>query len=154
MQATIDSPTSLEHHDGIDPIEVSVVMPCLNEVRTVGICIAKAREALRRLGVASEIIIADNGSTDGSQALSIDEGARVVPVSRRGYGAALQAGIAAARGKFIIMGDSDDSYDFTGLARFHREASRRQRAGHGQSLPRRHFRAPCPGIIATSVTPF
>jgi glycosyltransferase involved in cell wall biosynthesis len=118
MQATIDSPAPPKHDDGTDPIEVSVVMPCLNEVRTVGVCIVKAREALKRFGVASEIIIADNGSTDGSQALAIDEGARVVPVSRRGYGSALQAGIAAARGKFIIMGDSDDSYDFTGLAPF------------------------------------
>ena len=118
MPATVDSPTSAEFDQHPDPIEVSVVMPCLNEVRTVGICIAKARESLRGLGVVGEIIIADNGSTDGSQALAIDEGARVVPVSRRGYGSALQAGISAARGKFIIMGDSDDSYDFTGLGPF------------------------------------
>src|SRR6266404_2867029 len=93
MQATFDSPAS-SRQDASPEIEVSVVMPCLNEVRTVGVCIAKAREALRSLGVAGEIIIADNGSTDGSQALAIDEGARVVPVSRRGYGSALQAGIA------------------------------------------------------------
>jgi hypothetical protein len=118
MPATVDSPTPTDSGHRPDQIEVSVVMPCLNEVRTVGICIAKARDSLQSLGVAGEIIIADNGSTDGSQALAIDEGARVVPVSRRGYGSALQAGIAAARGKFIIMGDSDDSYDFTALGPF------------------------------------
>jgi Glycosyl transferase family 2 len=118
MQATIDSPASPQQGEGSDEIEISVVMPCLNEARTVGVCIAKARESLRSLGVAGEIIIADNGSTDGSQALATEEGARVVPVSRRGYGSALQAGIAAARGKYIIMGDSDDSYDFSGLGPF------------------------------------
>jgi hypothetical protein len=118
MQATIDSQVQSEYDDPSPGIEVSVVMPCLNEVRTVGVCIAKARKSLDDMGVAGEIIIADNGSTDGSQALAIDEGARVVPVSRRGYGAALQAGIAAARGKFIIMGDSDDSYDFSSLEPF------------------------------------
>jgi hypothetical protein len=118
MQATISSPAPAQPVDTTSAIEVSVVMPCLNEVRTVGICIGKARKALEDMGVAGEIIIADNGSTDGSQSLAIDEGARVVPVSRRGYGAALQAGIAAARGKYIIMGDSDDSYDFSSLAPF------------------------------------
>jgi hypothetical protein len=118
MQATIDSPAPPRLDQPSAEIEVSVVMPCLNEVRTVAICIDKASESLRSLGVASEIIIADNGSTDGSQALAIEHGARVEPVSRRGYGSALQAGIAAARGKYIIMGDSDDSYDFSGLAPF------------------------------------
>ena len=118
MQATIDTSAPSQQIDASCAIEVSVVMPCLNEVRTVGVCIGKARKALEDMGVAGEIIVADNGSTDGSQSLAIDEGARVVPVSRRGYGAALQAGIAAARGKFIIMGDSDDSYDFSSLAPF------------------------------------
>ena len=99
------------------------------------------------MGVTGEVIVADNGSTDGSQAIAIEQGARVVPVSRRGYGSALQGGIAAARGKFVIMGDADDSYDFTRLGPFVEQASRRRRTGHGQPLPRRHqARAPCPGM--------
>jgi hypothetical protein len=99
-------------------IEVSVVMPCLNEALTVGTCVAKAVAALKRLGVAGEVIVADNGSRDGSQDIARAHGARVVSCERRGYGATLQAGITAARGRFIIMGDSDDSYDFTGLEPF------------------------------------
>ena len=82
-----------------DDVEVSVVMPCLNEARTVGTCVAKARASLDTLGVRSEVIIADNGSNDGSQLIAQAHGARVVPVSRRGYGAALQGGIAAAKGR-------------------------------------------------------
>lgn len=99
-------------------VEVSVVMPCLNEARTVGRCVAKARDCLDRAGVHGEVIVADNGSTDGSRELARDEGARVVPIARRGYGAALQGGIQAARGKFVIMGDADDSYDFSKLEPF------------------------------------
>ncbi len=99
-------------------IEVTVVMPCLNEARTVGICVAKARAALETLGVSGEIIVADNGSNDGSQVIALAHGARVVPVARKGYGAALQGGIAAALGRYIIMGDADDSYDFTNLEPF------------------------------------
>ena len=101
-----------------DPLEVSVVMPCLNEAETVGTCIEKARRALRELDVAGEIVVADNGSTDGSQAIAARMGARVVPVDVKGYGSALMGGIAAARGTFIIMGDADDSYDFTDLRPF------------------------------------
>jgi len=100
------------------PLEVSVVMPCLNEAETVGTCIEKARRALRELDVAGEIVVADNGSTDGSQAIAARMGARVVPVDVKGYGSALMGGIAAARGTFIIMGDADDSYDFTDLRPF------------------------------------
>jgi glycosyltransferase involved in cell wall biosynthesis len=92
--------------------EVSIVMPCLNEVRTVGQCIRRASQALQDHCISGEIIVADNGSTDGSQALAARLGARVVDVAERGYGAALAAGIAAARGQFVIMGDSDESYDF------------------------------------------
>ncbi len=98
--------------------EVSVVMPCLNEARTLPTCISKARECLARHGVAAEIIIADNGSTDGSQEIARAHGARVVDVPVRGYGAALAGGIAAARGRYVIMGDADDSYDFTSLMPF------------------------------------
>jgi glycosyltransferase involved in cell wall biosynthesis len=98
--------------------ELSIVMPCLDEAETLGACIAKARGYLERSGIAGEIVIGDNGSTDGSQALGRDGGAIVVDVPRRGYGAALLGAFAAARGTFVIMGDSDDSYDFTALDPF------------------------------------
>jgi Glycosyl transferase family 2 len=93
-------------------------MPCLNEVETIPICVEKARSFLARSGVAGEVLIADNGSTDGSAALAERGGARVIAVAERGYGAALMAGIAAARGRFVIMGDADDSYDFAHLDSF------------------------------------
>ena len=96
-------------------IELSIVMPCLNEVETLAACIRKSHQAIKTLGVAAEIIVADNGSTDGSQAAAHDLGARVVDVARKGYGSALMGGIAAARGRFVIMGDADDSYDFTAI---------------------------------------
>jgi glycosyltransferase involved in cell wall biosynthesis len=100
------------------PIEFSVVMPCLDEARTLGACIEKARGCLEALGVGFEIIVADNGSTDGSRAVAEAAGARVVAVAARGYGSALLGGIAAARGRYVIMGDSDDSYDFAHLGPF------------------------------------
>jgi glycosyltransferase involved in cell wall biosynthesis len=118
---TIKQLTSLDREVELtraDSIEVSVVMPCLNEADTVGVCIEKAHEALRACGVAGEIIIADNGSTDDSQRIAASMGARVVPVDVKGYGNALMGGIAAARGRFIIMGDADDSYDFLEIPRF------------------------------------
>jgi glycosyltransferase involved in cell wall biosynthesis len=93
-------------------IEVTILMPCLNESKTVGTCIDKARRALESLGVAYEVIVADNGSSDGSPAIARQHGARVISVARRGYGSALRAGIEAARGRYVIMGDADDSYDF------------------------------------------
>jgi glycosyltransferase involved in cell wall biosynthesis len=99
-------------------LELSVVMPCLNEADTLRTCIEKAIKAIEKAGISAEIIIADNGSVDGSQEIGMAAGARVVPVSARGYGNALMGGIAAARGKFIIMGDADDSYDFLELAKF------------------------------------
>jgi hypothetical protein len=99
-------------------VEVSVVMPCLNEARTVGKCIDKALGSLERLGVRGEVVIADNGSTDGSPDVACRHGARVVHVARKGYGSALQGGIKAALGRFIIMGDADDSYDFSRLDPF------------------------------------
>jgi glycosyltransferase involved in cell wall biosynthesis/SAM-dependent methyltransferase len=103
---------------GDGDIEVSVVMPCLNEARTVSTCVRKARGSLERMGVRGEVLVADNGSTDGSQALAAAEGARVVHVERKGYGSALQGGIAEARGRFVVMGDADDSYDFSRLEPF------------------------------------
>jgi glycosyltransferase involved in cell wall biosynthesis len=96
-------------------VELSIVMPCLNEVETLATCIRKAREAIANEGVEAEIIVADNGSTDGSPMVAAELGARVVAVPRRGYGSALIAGIGAARGRFVIMGDADDSYDFTAV---------------------------------------
>ena len=100
------------------PLELSILMPCLNEARTVGICIQKARQFLTLHGISGEIIVADNGSTDGSVEIAGQLNARVVRVPIRGYGAALAAGIDAAAGKFVIMGDSDDSYDFSSLMPF------------------------------------
>ena len=99
-------------------------MPCLNEADTVGICVEKAQRALRDAGIAGEVIVSDNGSSDGSQEIARSRGARVVSVRARGYGSALMGGIAAARAPFVVMGDSDDSYDFGELPRFvekHRE---------------------------------
>ena len=90
-------------------------MPCLNEVETLAKCVRKAREAIEKDGLVAEIIVADNGSTDGSQALAHELGVRVVDVARKGYGSALIGGIDAARGRFVIMGDADDSYDFTAI---------------------------------------
>ena len=98
--------------------ELSVVMPCLNEAQTIGTCIRKALDSFERIGIAGEVVVADNGSTDGSQQIAEELGARVVPVERRGYGAALRDGIAAAHGRWVIMGDADDSYDFSKLEPF------------------------------------
>jgi len=97
---------------------VSVVMPCLNEHETIGTCIRKARDTLKKLDLDGEVVIGDNGSTDGSIEIARSLGARVVHESKKGYGNAYRAGIAAAKGEYIIIGDSDDSYDFTDLGRF------------------------------------
>jgi hypothetical protein len=99
-------------------IELSVVMPCLNEAETIASCIKKAQQAMRENGIAGEIIVADNGSADGSREIASGLGVRVVPVTAKGYGSALMGGIAAARGKFIIMGDADDSYSFLEIPKF------------------------------------
>jgi glycosyltransferase involved in cell wall biosynthesis len=96
-----------------DDIELSVVMPCLNERATVATCVKKALGAMQQHGIRGEVIVADNGSTDGSQQIATAHGARVVPVEIRGYGSALRGGIRAARGRYVLMGDADDSYDFT-----------------------------------------
>jgi glycosyltransferase involved in cell wall biosynthesis len=99
-------------------MELTILMPCLNEAETVGTCVDKALGFLRRAGVAGEVLVADNGSSDGSAALAASRGARVVAVAERGYGAALRGGMAAARGRYIIMGDADNSYDFSRLEGF------------------------------------
>jgi glycosyltransferase involved in cell wall biosynthesis len=98
--------------------ELTILMPCLDEAETIGRCVGKARAFLAQSGVAGEVLIADNGSTDGSQAIAESLGARVVPIASRGYGNALIGGIRAARGRFVIMGDSDNSYDFSALGGF------------------------------------
>jgi hypothetical protein len=99
-------------------MELTILMPCLNEARTVAICVEKAQRFLRDANVQGEVLVADNGSTDGSRDLAQRAGARVVQVPERGYGAALIAGIRQARGRFVIMGDADDSYDFSRLEGF------------------------------------
>lgn len=99
-------------------MELTVVLPCLNEAETLAVCIRKAKASIAGLGIDGEVVVADNGSTDGSQDIARAEGARVVDVPIRGYGAALTAGIADARGEFVIMGDADDSYDLSNLGPF------------------------------------
>jgi hypothetical protein len=98
--------------------ELTILMPCLDEAATVAKCVEKARTFLQRSGIDGEVLVADNGSSDDSRAQAEQAGARVVEVAERGYGAALAAGIAAARGRFVIMGDADDSYDFGRLEAF------------------------------------
>lgn len=107
----------MPHADG-DEVELSIVMPCLNESETLATCIRHALTFLADSGIAGEVVIADNGSTDRSREIALAEGARVVEVEERGYGAALSAGIASARGRYVAMGDADDSYDFEGLGPF------------------------------------
>ena len=114
---------SQQRKDGVSALssaacELSIVMPCLNEAETIGVCIEKAWAALREGGIDGEVIVADNGSTDGSRQIALDCGARLVPVAERGYGAALSGGFRAARGRYLIMADGDDSYNFAHISRF------------------------------------
>jgi hypothetical protein len=101
-----------------EDVELTILMPCLNEAETVATCVEKAVRFLAEHRVHGEVLVADNGSTDGSRDLAAAAGARIVEVAERGYGAALIAGIEAARGRYVIMGDADDSYDFLALAPF------------------------------------
>jgi len=125
------------------PVELTILMPCLNEAETLARCIETARIGIQRAGVRGEIIVADNGSTDGSPAIAGKLGARVVPVMKKGYGSALRGGIHAALGKWIIMGDADDSYDFSEADRFVRKFQEgfdlvmgcRLSAGGGKIIP-------------------
>jgi glycosyltransferase involved in cell wall biosynthesis len=118
--ALASAPSAIAAERDVESVtpELTVVMPCLNEARTIGTCIQKALGSFERLGIAGEVVVADNGSTDGSQEIAEELGARVVPVAQRGYGSALTGGIAAARGRWVIMGDADDSYDFADLEPF------------------------------------
>ena len=124
-------------------VELTILMPCLNEAETLAQCIDLAQEFLRRSGIVGEVLIADNGSTDGSQEIAIAHGARVVPVPRRGYGAALIGGIEAAAGRYTIFGDADMSYDFANLDPF----VERLRAGHDIVMGNRFRGGISPGAM-------
>ncbi|WP_051342224.1 glycosyltransferase family 2 protein [Pseudonocardia spinosispora] len=115
---SIQAPHAISEVQPDQLIELTVVLPCLNEAETLAVCIDKARESLRTLGLVGEVVVADNGSTDGSQDIALAHGARVVDVPRRGYGAALMAGITEARGEFVLMADADDSYALDDLGPF------------------------------------
>jgi len=125
------------------PLELTIVMPCLNEAETLAGCVEEALRALREQNLSGEVIVADNGSTDGSQEIATRLGARVVRVSEKGYGRALQGGIAAARGRFILMGDSDGSYDFTHAGRF----VEKLREGHDLVMGNRFLGGIQPGAM-------
>src|SRR5437762_7258850 len=119
MKTTLVSDSALREATGeTRPVEVSVVIPCLNEANSLAYCVDKARKVLQEAGLSGEVVVADNGSTDGSIEIAEEHGARVIRVTQRGYGAALRAGTAGARGPFIIMGDGDDGYDFSDVPRF------------------------------------
>ena len=124
--------------------ELTILMPCLNEAATLVSCISKARAFLVRSGCAGEVVIADNGSTDGSQAIAAANGARVVHVAERGYGSALISGIRAAHGEYVIMGDSDDSYDFSRLDAFVEQL----RSGYQLVMGNRYRGGIAPGRIS------
>ena len=125
------------------PLELTILLPCLNEAETIGLCVKKAQGYLAKAGISGEVLVADNGSTDGSQGIAAANGARVVPVASRGYGAALSGGIAAARGQFVIMGDADDSYDFTELDGF----MAKLREGHDLVMGNRFHGGISPGAM-------
>ena len=116
--STLSCPHSLTSGQCDRPVELTILMPCLNEAETIQSCVSKAIKFLTESGISGEVLVADNGSTDGSQKMAEALGARVVSIADRGYGAALIGGIEAAAGRFVIMGDSDDSYDFSALDPF------------------------------------
>jgi len=120
---------------GEGALELSVIMPCLNEAESVGQCVEKARRAMEEIGIAGEVIVADNGSTDGSRQIAERAGARVISVRQKGYGHALMGGIAAARGRLVVMGDADDSYDFAEIPRFVEKLRQGYELVQGSRLP-------------------
>jgi len=132
----------------VENAEVSIVMPCLNEADTLATCVDKAQRALRDAGIAGEIIVADNGSSDGSQEIARSSGARVVDVTAKGYGSALMGGISAARGRYVIMGDADDSYDFLEVPKFVAKLREGNQLVQGCRLPRGG------GVVKPGAMPF
>ena len=145
----MDEPEAMprDHTDGRAALEVSfevtVVLPCLNEAETLAVCVQKAVKCLAELGVRGEVVVSDNGSTDGSQQIAIDNGARVVHAPVRGYGGALMAGIDGARGEYVIMADADDSYDLSNLGPF----IDRLREGHDVVMGNRFRGGIAPGAM-------
>jgi hypothetical protein len=134
-------------------LELSVVIPCLNEAQTIGACVAAAREAMARHGIAGEVVVSDNGSTDGSVAIATAAGARVVACRTRGYGAALQWGFRHANGRFLLMGDGDQSYDFSLVPRFLEQARRGSTFVIGSRLRGRIERGAMPSLHRYLGTP-
>jgi len=118
MKTILETKDVLKQGNESSTLELSIVMPCLNEAETLSICIQKAQQSLLKHDVKGEILVADNGSTDGSQEIARKMGARLIEVPDKGYGSALRGGVAAARGEYIIMGDADDSYNFSELSPF------------------------------------
>ena len=135
--------TPPRHRSTASRLELTILMPCLDEAETVGACVDKAKGFLRRRRVRGEVLVADNGSADGSQRIARAHGARVVEVARKGYGAALLGGIEAARGRYIVMGDADGSYDFSALERFLDEL----RAGNDLVMGNRFAGGIAPGAM-------
>lgn len=131
---------------GQTAIEVTILMPCLNEAHALAFCIEEAQDCIRRLGLRAEIVVADNGSTDGSPRIAVQMGAKVVPVEQKGYGAALLGGIRAARGRYIIMGDADGSYDFSHLDSF----VEKLREGNALVMGNRFWGGIAPGAMSLS----
>jgi glycosyltransferase involved in cell wall biosynthesis len=133
LSETADGP--IEGSLAGNELEVSIVIPCLNEAETVGICVEKAVRWFRTQRIRGEVIVADNGSTDGSRDIAIAKGARVVAIPNKGYGSALMGGIGDARGRFVIMGDADDSYDFSALDGFLQKLRAGYELAQGCRLP-------------------
>ncbi len=130
----------------MNEIEVSVVLPCLNEEQSVGICVRKAMGIFTQMGIIGEVIMVDNGSTDNSVSVAVSSGARVVREESRGYGSALRRGIEEAKGKYIIMGDADDSYDFNEIPAF----IEKLRAGYDLVMGSRFKGKMLPGAMSWS----
>src|SRR6266516_5796497 len=136
-----------------EAIQISVVIPCLNEAKSIAFCIDKAFAAFRRLGISGEVVVSDNGSTDGSPEIAELHGARVVHAVSRGYGSALRRGIEEAKGQFIIVGDGDDSYDFSEIDAFVAKWHEGYEFIIGNRFLGEIKTSAMPGIISTSEPP-